>query len=180
MKGIVFSEFIEMVEDAFSPEIADQIIMETNPESEGAYTSVGTYDHSELVAMVVKLSEITSTPVPELIKAFGNYLMTRFTKLYPAFFEEIENTFQFLSTIENHVHVEVNKLYPDAELPTFDTKQTDDSTLVMEYKSARPFADLAEGLIRGAADFFNENIEVSREDLSGGIGNHARFTLTKV
>lgn len=179
MKGIVFSEFIEMVEDAFSPEIADQIIMETNPESEGAYTSVGTYDHSELVAMVVKLSEITSTPVPDLVQAFGTYLMTRFSKLYPAFFDDVETTFEFLSTIENHVHVEVNKLYADAELPTFDTEQTNDSTLVMVYKSARPFADLAEGLIKGAADYFNENIHISREDLSGGVGNHARFTLTK-
>ena len=179
MKGIVFSEFIEMVEDTFSPEIADQIIMETNPESEGAYTSVGTYDHNELVAMVVKLSEISSTPVPDLVQAFGNYLLTRFVKLYPAFFAEMETTFDFLSTIENHVHVEVKKLYSDAELPTFDIEKIDDNTLIMEYKSVRPFADLAEGLIRGAADYFNENIDISREDLSGGIGNHARFTLKK-
>lgn len=28
--------------------------------------------------------------------------------------------FQFLKNIENYIHVEVRKLYPDAELPTFE------------------------------------------------------------
>ncbi len=179
MKGIVFSEFIEMVEEVFSPEIADQIITESNLASDGAYTAVGTYDHDELVAMVVRLSELSSTPVPDLVQAFGKHLMSRFTTLYPGFFDNVSGTFEFLDTIENHVHVEVQKLYPDAELPTFDTERTDENTMAMVYQSRRPFADLAEGLIKGAADHFNEQIELEKQDLSEGAGNHARFVLTK-
>lgn len=49
MKGIVFVEFLEMVESTFSAEMADDIIDACDLSSGGAYTSVGTYPHSEIV-----------------------------------------------------------------------------------------------------------------------------------
>ena len=49
----------------------------------GAYTSVGTYDHEELVSLVSELSSRTKIPVPGLIKAFGEYLFARLLILYP-------------------------------------------------------------------------------------------------
>jgi hypothetical protein len=179
MKGIVFTEFIEMVEDVFSPEIVDQIINDTELDSDGAYTSVGTYDHHEILAMVTRLSELTSMPVDDLVQAFGKHLLNRFTELYPVFFKEVDDTFSFLDTIESHVHIEVLKLYPDAELPTFSIDHADGKTLIMSYKSTRPFAMLAKGLIKGAAEHFSEKISIEMVDLSNGEGNHARFELKK-
>ena len=41
MKGIIFTEFIEMVEDKFGFEVADNIITNSNLPSGGAYTAVG-------------------------------------------------------------------------------------------------------------------------------------------
>lgn len=180
MKGIVFSEFIEMVEDTFSPDLMDQIIDESNLDSGGAYTSVATYNYEEMVSLVSKLSEHTNIAIPDLLKAFGTHLMSRFTALYPSFFYNVNDCFGFLQTIENHVHVEVRKLYSDTELPTFETEMPDGNTLIMTYSSFRPFADLAEGLIKGAIEHFGENIHVEREDLSGGVGNNERFTLKRV
>lgn len=179
MKGIVFTEFIEMVEDVFSPEIVDQIINDTELDSDGAYTAVGTYDHHEILAMVTRLSELTSIPVGDLVQAFGKHLLNRFTELYPVFFNEVDDTFTFLDTIESHVHIEVLKLYPDAELPSFTVDHADGKTLIMSYKSSRPFAMLAQGLIKGAAEYFNEKISIEMVDLSNGKGNHARFELKK-
>jgi hypothetical protein len=179
MKGIVFTEFIEMVEDVFSPEVADQIINAAELDSDGAYTAVGTYDHNEILAMVTQLSKLTSMPAGDLVQTFGKYLLQRFTELYPVFFNEVDDTFTFLDTIENHVHIEVLKLYPDAELPSFTIVHVDDETLNMTYKSSRPFAMLAQGLIKGAAEHFNEQISIEMVDLSEGEGNHARFELKK-
>jgi hypothetical protein len=179
MKGIVFTEFLEMVEEKFSPEMADRMIIESGLESGGAYTAVGTYSHEEMLAMVTRLSDMTSVPVTDLVTAFGEYLLVRFTRLYPNFFEGIENTFDFLESIENHVHVEVRKLYPDAELPNFTVERPDSETLIMTYHSKRPFAPLALGLINGTARYFEEDIHVEMSDLSDGKGSHARFILTK-
>jgi len=43
MKGIVFAEFLDLVEDKFSIEMAERIIDECDLPSKGAYTTIGTY-----------------------------------------------------------------------------------------------------------------------------------------
>ena len=52
MKGIVFTEFLEMVETKFGLETVDNIIENSDLKSEGIYTSVGTYDFNEMVTPV--------------------------------------------------------------------------------------------------------------------------------
>jgi len=179
MKGIVFSEFIEMVENRFSPEIADEIIVAANLPSGGMYTAVGTYDHGEMLALVAQLSGRTNTPSADLVQTFGTYLFGRFYDLYPAFFVGVDCTFDFLSQIEEHVHAEVRKLYPDAELPKFDIDRPDADTLEMTYRSRRPFADLALGLIRGCAAHYEEHLAIEQFDLSEEGRTHVRFTLRR-
>jgi Haem-NO-binding len=56
MKGVVFTEFLEMVEDRFSPEMADRIIEGAELASGGVYTTVGTYDHGEMIQLGVAVS----------------------------------------------------------------------------------------------------------------------------
>jgi len=179
MKGIIFTEFLEMVEEKFSPEIADKIIEASDLVTGGSYTSVGTYHHTELIEMVGHLSEESGVDVVPLVKVFGEHLFGRFVDLYPEFFEDRNSCFSFLDLIENHVHVEVKKLYPDAELPTFATVQPEPNKLEMTYQSTRPLAPVAEGLIRGCIAHFKENITVTVEDLSGD-NTHARFTMEKL
>lgn len=180
MKGIVFSEFIELVETKFSVETADQILEESNLASGGSYTSVGTYDHTEMIELVVKLSDVTGVDVPELLRTFGQHLTSRFAELYPSFFDDAGDTFSFLETIENHVHVEVKKLYPDAELPHFHTQRSDANTLVMNYSSFRPFADLAEGLLLGSIAHYREPIELTRQTTEDYNGTKETFVLTRL
>jgi len=177
MKGVVFTEFLELVENNFGLDIADRIIDQAELSTGGAYTSVGTYDHSELVQLVVGLSAETNTPPATLVRAFGEYLFGRFAIGYPQFFTGITSTFDFLESIEDVIHVEVRKLYPDAELPTFAYQRTADQ-LVMTYRSKRAFADLAEGLIHACTQHFGEPIDIERENLDAADGTAARFTLT--
>lgn len=176
MKGMVFTEFLEMVETKFSAELVDDLISETKPASGGAYTSVGTYDHQELVDMVVALSNHTQIPVPDLIKTFGLYLFKVFAKNYTYFFENVQNAFDFLFGIDVIIHAEVIKLYPDAKLPKFECKR-ENNKLYMTYHSERHLADLAEGLIMGSAEYFNESFAINRDELDE---NSTLFTLTKL
>src|SRR5215469_17416194 len=100
MKGIVFTEFLEMVERKFSPDLADRIVEEADLASGGVYTSVGTYDHGEMIRLVSCLSHETGTASPELMKVFGEYLFERFAILYPKYFADISSSFEFLKKIE--------------------------------------------------------------------------------
>ena len=164
MKGIVFREFMEMVEATFGDETVDMMVEQNNLASGGVYTAVGTYDHQELVAMAITLSKETGLPVEALVEAFGNYLCGRFLELFPVFFNH-KSSFEFLDTIHDVVHVEVLKLYPEATLPDFISEIKDDGkTLHFEYHSPRHFADLAVGLMKGAFDHWNETVEIERND----------------
>ena len=110
MKGLVFTEFQEMVSQSFGDEMVDDLIDSCELASEGAYTSVGTYDSAELVAMMIELSQRTGTEVPVLIRAFGHHLGKVFTAKFGDFFAEVDSTIEFLKRIDNHIHVEVAKL----------------------------------------------------------------------
>lgn len=166
-----------MVESGMGQDTVDDLLDSCQLSSGGAYTALGTYDHQEMVTLVVRLSELTSTPVPDLLKAFGKHLLGRFVTLYPDFFRQAPTSYDLLERIEHHIHVEVRKLYPDAELPSFDCRRPSAGALVMTYSSSRPFADLAEGLIRGCIAHYGEPVRLIREDLGGVPGTHARFDL---
>jgi len=182
MKGLVFAEFNEMVINTFDDDMLDDIIDDcaSQLESGGAYTSVGTYEASELVALVLALSERTSIPVQELVYTFGKYLAVVFSTKFTSFFEQCDDLFSFLKSIDNHIHVEVRKLYPDADLPDFTYHQLSDNCITLHYSSNRHFSSLAHGLIVGVAEYFKQKIEVKREDHStDDLLEKAIFIITK-
>jgi hypothetical protein len=176
MKGMVFTEFLDMVEDKFSADMVDDIIDDANPPSGAAYTAVGTYDHQELVDMVVALSKRTAIPVDTLVKVFGEHVFTVFATNYPSFFEGVPDALTFLSGIEDIIHAEVIKLYPDAQLPKFECHY-EGATLVMDYQSPRHFSDLAEGLIKGCGAHFGAELEIERSEINEDC---TRFRVTPI
>ncbi|MCZ4279837.1 heme NO-binding domain-containing protein [Kiloniella laminariae] len=179
MKGIVFTEFLEMVDGRFGEEFCDRLIDAADLPSGGSYTAVGTYDFNEMITLVEALSRETGKAGPDLMKLFGEYLFGSFSKRYPVFFEQKTSCFDFLTKINDVIHPEVHKLYPDAQLPHFSHDWPDDNSFVLVYQSSRPFAALAEGLIAGAIAYFGEKITLEVEDLAAGAGTMARFNLSK-
>ncbi len=178
MKGVVFTELLEMVSTTFGEDVADDILDESDLESGGVYTSVGTYSHKEVIVLVKALSARVDMPVTDLVRAFGGYLFTKFAQAHPHFMSSKSDAFLLLEGVDQEIHVEVRKLYPEAELPHFSTERKGDEVLIMSYWSSRPFADLAEGLIGGCIEHYGEKIEVLRETPTDEATS-ARFRLTR-
>lgn len=178
MKGIVFTEFLEMVEDRFGYEVVDHILSESKLSTEGVYTAVGTYPHSEIVQLLMNLSDKVEVAPTVLLKAFGIYLFDTFLKGYPQFFTAVDNAFDFLHSIDNHIHVEVLKLYPDATLPKFISEEVGEGKMVMTYKSERKMAALAEGLIERATAHYGEQCTMTTENVVAD-GSEVKFTITR-
>ncbi len=176
MKGIVFAEFLELAEARFGLEAVETAIQHANPASNAAYTSVGNYHHTELTDLVLALSAHVGVPPNQLIITFGHHLFHRFTELYPKLFIGTTSAVDFLCSVHGHIHVEVRKLYPDAELPVFSHTRREDGQLELTYSSTRPFADLAEGLIKGCLEHFGGDYSLRREDITPD-GRSARFLI---
>ena len=179
MKGIVFTEFTGFVERRFGLAMVDRLILETAPCSGGVYTSVGTYDAGELIAMAARLSEITDVSVSALVKEFGGHLFQHFVISHASTMGNVSSSEALLRSVDDHIHVEVRKLFPDAELPKIEFVKLSDSTCNVLYQSSRPFADLAEGLIDASIRHFGEAIQLSRQDLEPFDGTHAVFHLVR-
>lgn len=179
MKGIVFTEFFDMVSHVFDDNMVDNIIDDCDLETGGAYTAVGTYPHTDLLQLVSALSKRSDISVRDLVNKYGYHLFFRFHEIMPVFFEKPNNAFEFLESVHDTIHVEVKKLYPDAALPSFKTKRADDQTLVMIYESQCPFADFAHGLMQGCIEFYKENITIESEDKNTDEMFSRVFTLQK-
>ncbi len=176
MKGIIFTNFIALVEEKFGIEIAEGIISESSLASEGAYTNVGTYHHQEIFQLANRLSEKTGLTREQLFAVFGEHVFKLFVAGYPQFFLGVKSSFDFLMNIEGYIHVEVRKLYPDAELPTFNTSLLSPTKLEMIYKSERKMADFAHGLIKGCLQHFQQNGTIAVEKLTEQ-GDKVRFVV---
>jgi hypothetical protein len=168
MKGMVFTEFTEMVEKEFGLDVLDKIITSANLPSKGIYNSASVYDHKEIFVLVEKLSEIVNIPEDTLFKEFGRYMFAVFSVKFKHFFQHIPTAFTMLERIDSFVHVEVNKLYPDANTPKFICEKPSEDLLILHYSSPRKMGAFAEGLIIGCLEHYKENAEVKKEDASSG------------
>jgi hypothetical protein len=180
MKGIIFREFIDMVEAQFSPQMVDDIIQASTLASGGAYTSVGTYPHDEMFQLVEHLSIRSEIPIPALLRHFGRHIFHRFTVIHPEYITSHSSAFELLKILDNDVHVEVRKLYQDAEVPSFDYQDLSDNRMLFIYQSSRPLADLAQGLIEGCIEHFGETMTIERNDLPVATGAHTEFILHNI
>lgn len=178
MKGIVFREFGELVISRFGEATWDALINESQLPSGGVYTAVGTYPHEEAVTLLMALAHRTGASPDDLLKAFGEHLFGVLASRYPFAVAGHADLYTFLESLEGVVHVEVRKLYPDAELPSFVTRR-DGERFTMEYRSQRPFASLAEGLLRGAIAHWGGRYDLARSAAGPGGACEAVFELRR-
>ena len=66
-----------------------------------------------------------------------------------------------------------------AELPSFEYEVRSTDQLVVTYRSSRPLADLAEGLIEGCIAHFEDSIQIERNDHTENGETRARFVLER-
>ena len=177
MKGIVFTEFLEMVEAEYGIEMVDTIIERSDLTSEGVYTTVGTYDFGEMLQLLTHLSTETNISINDLLYAYGCYFFSVLLHYHPDIFGWYDHPIAFLSSIENHIHVHVKKIYPDAELPTFEVIAESDKELIMIYSSDRAMYRFAEGLMEKTFQYYNKDAEISVEKINPD-GTRVKFTAT--
>lgn len=135
------------------------------------------YPDDELMALVAGVSGATGVPTADLLRRFGARLFHSLATLYPVFLDGVESALDLLGGIETYVHGEVKKLYADAEFPRFEVSAKGPGRLEMVYRSHRPLADLAEGMIRGCIAWFGDRVDLDRQDLDTADGRAARFML---
>jgi len=178
MKGIVFTEFLDLVEDKFGLEMVDRIITASTLDSEGIYTAVGTYSFSEMLQLLGHLSENTGISIDNLLLVYAEHFFSVIKKSYPGLLETYKDPIEMISSIENHIHVEVRKIYPDAELPTFEVVDKTENSLIIIYKSSRAMHHFGLGLMNKTFEHFNSKAVIDLEKIKED-GTEVRFIIQR-
>lgn len=180
MRGVVFTELIDHLSAEHTEAFAQQVIDAARLPSKGAYTAVGSYPNAEFASIIAVLSEKTGVSTGELHQRFGRQLFMRFSEIYPVLFEGVEDAFDFLAAVETRIHVEVKKLYSNAEFPNFEMIERTDARCRMIYRSTRHMEYFCTGLIEGCLAYFGEPAVVSCKVLAREPATIAEFTIERV
>ena len=159
MKGVIFNLAEEVVTEAFSADVWDDILEKSG--LGGSYTSLGSYPDGDLFRLVGAAAEQLDVPADDVVRLLGTGAIPLLAQRFPAFFEH-PSTVPFLLTLNDIIHPEVLKLYPEADLPRFDFEAHGSTRLVLGYRSHRKLCALAEGFIIGASRHFGESATISQ------------------
>lgn len=177
MKGLIFIELLKMAELTFGEDQVDNILNSITLPSGGFYTAMGYYDCSELVILVDAFSRLSDVAKPDLERQFGHWVMDAFKKGYPDFFDKPDNALDMLEAIENNINIEVRKLYPDAELPSFKEIRKGHACLNLEYISKNLFVHFYHGLIEWCFEKYRQTEQIDMIDYSSNGMSHTQFYI---
>ncbi|UPQ89014.1 heme NO-binding domain-containing protein [Vibrio sinaloensis] len=179
MKGIIFTEFMDLVEQKFGLEELDTVLSLAG--DDGVYTAVGSYDHKSLVKLIVQLSQRTGISAQDLQRIFGQSVFHNLYRSLPtnSSLQNCKSTFHFIKLVEDYIHLEVKKLYPDANPPSFDFLSESETELVFDYLSARCMSHVCLGLIEGCANHYQQTVDIDMDNRVDD-GSHVRFKVRLV
>lgn len=177
MKGIVFNLFEKFVIQGWGEDTYEKILEAAPIRKTGVFLGPATYPDSDLLALVAVASEQLQVPPEVAVRKFGHFCFQGLTSRFPRFLEGVPDAKSFLLTVDQIIHVEVHKLYRDAETPTFLYQDTGPTTLTIEYRSRRKLCVFMEGLIEGLAEHFHENIKQHQVKCTHRGDSHCDFRL---
>lgn len=164
MKGIIFNLLEEVVTAQFGDKAWDEILDSTG--TDGAYTSLGNYPDEQFGTLLAALARRNGQSDQDSLRWFGRLSLPFLARRYPELFEPHGGIRSFLLSLNDVIHAEVRKLYPGADVPTFEfdapAGAAAHDTLNIHYRSKRQLCALAEGFIAGASDHYREQVTVTQ------------------
>jgi predicted hydrocarbon binding protein len=159
MKGVIFNVLEEMVIETVGMASWNAILEASG--SDGIYTSGESYSDEELFALVGEICKALDLPAEAVVGSFGEYLFDQLDARHPIFVKQANDLKEFLLSIDTVIHGEVLKLYTNPNLPRFEYIDKGPNELTMVYMSPRKLCILAEGLIRGAAARYGNEVTIN-------------------
>ncbi len=178
MKGVVFTELIEMIEDLMGLEFTNRVIDDARLENEGAFTAIGTYPTQELLKLLESLSKHADNPQDKVLKSYGECLFYRLSESYQNELAAHPGTLSFLLQLGDIIKRETLKLNPNAKPPVIKAQLLSPDSLEFQYTSSKNLGELVEGFIFGCIGYFDENMHVTRADIPSESYS-VRFVIQK-
>ena len=131
-----------------------------------------------MLQLLQNLNSNTGIAIDDLLLVYGEHFFNVIENSYPGLLATYKDPIEMLASIENHIHVEVRKIYPDAELPTFIIEEKTDTSLTMIYQSSRAMHHFGLGLMNRTFKHFNSTASIIIEKIKED-GTEVKFVINQ-
>ena len=162
MHGSIFAELQKFVTFHHGADAWRHLVRESGVPTK-VYLPIRAYPDEELVALVSTASQMTGTPVPELLWSYGEFIAPDLIKMYRAYMKPEWRTLDVIEHTENQVHVRVRVDHEGAAPPYLTATRLGPDEVMVHYISQRKLCTVAEGVAHGMAKHFGERVETSQK-----------------
>lgn len=160
MKGVVFRGIESLVIDKCGMNAWEELLKKNSPNGR-VYISPTSYPDEEMFALLNDVSIKLNMAMPDILKVFGKYLFNYLVTKHPMIIKDFDSFPNLIVSIDKVIHAEVAKLYYEPSLPKINAVRVDEGFILMDYYSKRKLCMCAEGLIYGAASYFDINVTLN-------------------
>lgn len=159
MKGTIVSAWIETCNKLYGEEITDKALASVGIPTDEIFKPTTDIEDKKAIGFIEEISKQVNIPIDTLWETIGRNNIITYSKRYPAFFR-YKNLYSFLRAMYD-IHIVVTENIPGAKPPIVDVQPVGKYTAHMSYESSRKMFSFFLGMLNGAADFFNESIDVN-------------------
>ena len=158
MKGTVVSTWVKTSRKLFGNDVVNKSLTKNGLSEEIVFSPLQDVEDSLIMSVIQTIADHAKITLSELWQKIGEDNIKTFYEDYPGFFRH-ETAYDFLKSM-NDAHVIVVKRIPGARPPGLDMEVISSREAYMTYRSKRGLGDYLQGLIKGVAMYFKENIQV--------------------
>ncbi len=177
MKGVIFNILEEFIISHSSEQVYEEIFAMCPLHSRDGFVAPGTYPDSDLNSIVAAACDRLGMEPNNAIMLFGEFLFTGLAQRYPQFLADRSDPLEFLSTVNDVIHVEVCKLMQGTNLPQIECYRHDDGSMTVHYRSKRQLCLLLHGLLIGVGKHFSVEFSISENQCMHDGADFCQFSV---
>lgn len=160
MKGTVVSTWIKTCRKQYSENIINEALESLGWKANQTFSPLEDVEDTRVFKLFSTIASKVNVSEDKLWKSIGKDNIRTFQQDYPGFFHH-DNLYHFLKSMDD-VHSVVMKRIKGAKPPKLQFKAISRREVIYTYNSHRGMFDYFMGLVEGAAEYFNEQIEIKQ------------------
>ena len=155
MHGLIFAGLRDYSVEALGAARADELW------ADRVFSVTESYEDEWFTAQLDRIAAATGRSRARVDRDFGVFAArTTFAGLYPEYYAEADDVFDFLLGIEEKIHELVRATIRGASPPKLHVQPLGGTGVLVSYTSERGLCKLLEGLVRGTAQHYGDTIEI--------------------
>ena len=145
------------------------------------YVPISEYPDEEVLALVDSAVELTGIDAPDLLAAFGEFLVPQLVETYGVHVDEDWTGLDLIANVETYIHEALRaKNLSEFAPPELSAERVGDDRVSITYASDRELCDLAKGLVRGIGAYYDEQLAVDEPACMHDGDPHCELVVTRM